>query len=118
MSNHNELGKLGESLSCKYLSEHGYEILATNFRFQHKEIDVIALVKDVLVFIEIKTRSNFDFGFPEEAVNPRKQALLKQAAERYCLDNPQYTKIRFDVMSLLIQNGILKEIKHFEDAFY
>ncbi|KAA5536659.1 YraN family protein [Taibaiella lutea] len=118
MRNHIELGKSGESIACKYLQEKGHVILELNFRFGHKEIDIISLDKDILVFTEIKSRRNYTFGFPEEAVTPRKQGFLKVAAEEYCLDKPQYIKIRFDVISLIIQSGIVKEIMHFEDAFY
>lgn len=118
MSKHIALGKSGENIACKYLQEKGHQILEQNFRYDHKEIDIISLDKDVLVFTEIKSRSNVVFGFPEEAVSPRKQAFLKLAAEYYCLDKPQYQKMRFDVVSIIIQSEVVKEIIHFEDAFY
>lgn len=118
MSNHIDLGKSGESIACDYLQRKGHLILERNFRFKRKEIDIVSLDKNVLVFTEIKTRQSYLFGFPEEAVTQRKQAFLKAAAEQYCLSRPQYTKVRFDVISLIIQSGNVKEIMHFEDAFY
>lgn len=118
MSQHIQLGKSGESMAGSYLQEKGHLILELNFRYGKKEIDIISLWQDILVFTEIKSRSSYDFGFPEEAVTAQKQTFLKMAAEHYCLHNPQYLKIRFDVISLLIQSGELKEIIHFEDAFY
>jgi putative endonuclease len=118
LSKHNELGKQGETLACTYLTNKGHIILETNYRYAHKEIDIISLCGDILVFTEIKARSSYAFGFPEEAVNQRKQNLLKQAAEYYCLDKPQYVKFRFDVLSLLVNGGIITEVLHFEDAFY
>jgi putative endonuclease len=118
LSKHNELGKQGETLACTYLINKGHIILETNYRYAHKEIDIISLCGDVLVFTEIKARSSYAFGFPEEAVNLRKQNLLKQAAEYYCLDKPQYAKLRFDVLSLLVNAGNITEALHFEDAFY
>lgn len=118
MSNHIDLGKSGESFAAAYLQEKGHVILQTNFRFLHKEIDIISLDKEVLVFTEIKARSSDLFGFPEEAVTPRKQDFLKAAAEHYCLEHPEYESIRFDVVSVIIQSGKVKEIVHFEDAFY
>jgi putative endonuclease len=118
LSKHNELGKQGETLACTYLTDKGHLILETNFRYAHKEIDIISLCGDVLVFTEIKARSSYAFGYPEEAVNQRKQNLLKQAAEYYCLDKPQYVKLRFDVLSLLVNEGKITEALHFEDAFY
>jgi len=118
MSKHNDLGRKGESLAVQFLLTKGHQILETNYRYEHKEIDVISVLEDVLVFTEIKSRSSYSFGFPEEAVSTRKQNLLKQAAEYYCLQHPQYLKIRFDVVSILIRNDGTTEILHFEDAFY
>ncbi|RYZ45071.1 MAG: YraN family protein [Sphingobacteriales bacterium] len=118
MSTHNDLGALGESLAWAYLRAKGHIILQTNFRIGHKEIDVISLCGDILVFTEIKARSTYAFGYPEEAVSRRKQQLVKQAAEFYCLDHPQYTQFRFDILSLLIQKNEIQEAVHFEDAFY
>lgn len=118
MSKHNDLGRHGEKLASVYLQEKGHLILETNFRFDHKEIDIISLDEDVLVFTEIKARSHYAFGYPEEAVTPRKQSLLKLAAEYYCLDKPHYLKMRFDVISILLKENKAVEIMHFEDAFY
>lgn len=118
MSKHNDLGKKGEQLAHHFLETKGHALLETNYRHGHKEIDVISLDGDILVFTEIKSRSSYDFGFPEEAVSLRKQNLLKLAAEYYCLQHPEYIKIRFDVISILVHKDRPPEILHFEDAFY
>ena len=118
MSKHNELGKKGEEFARQFLLDKGHIILEINYRFEHKEIDVISTIGDTIVFTEIKARSSYDYGFPEEAVSVRKQNLLKLAAEYYCFQNPQHLKIRFDVVSILLKNGIAVETLHFEDAFY
>ena len=89
-----------------------------NWRSGKKEIDIIALKDDVLVIVEIKTRTNFDFGFPEEAVTKKKQQFLKGAAAAFIEDNPQYAIIRFDIISILMNESEVKEILHFEEAFY
>ncbi len=114
MSKHNELGKNGEILACQFLINKGHTILATNYRSGHKEIDIISLDGDILVFSEIKTRSNYAFGFPEEAVRRRKQQLLIDAAEAYLAEHSAYTQIRFDVISILIRQGAAVEVLHFE----
>lgn len=93
-------------------------MLECNYRFEHKEVDIISLDGPVLVFTEIKTRSHYHLGFPEEAVHGRKQQFLKQAAAYYCLQQPQYEQLRFDVISILLQKGEVRELLHFEDAFY
>lgn len=112
------MGRNGEDQACRYLESKGHRILERNYRAGHKEIDIISLIGDVLVFTEIKARSHYGFGYPEEAVGLRKQRLLRDAAEQYCFLHPAYEKIRFDVLSLLLQNGQVAELLHFEDAFY
>ncbi len=118
LSKHNQLGRNGEILARQFLVEKGHIIVTQNFRSGQKEIDLISTLGDLLIFTEIKTRSQYYFGFPEEAVTPTKQAHLKAAAEAYLEQHPQYLKIRFDVISILLQQNEAKEILHFEDAFY
>jgi putative endonuclease len=72
----------------------------------------------VLIIVEIKTRTNYDFGFPEEAVNRKKQSFLKSAAAVFIEAHPQYPIIQFDIISILLDGDNVKEIVHFEEAFY
>ncbi len=118
MRHHQELGRNGEAVARRFLEEKGHVLLECNYRFEHKEVDIISLSGLVLVFTEIKTRSNYHLGFPEEAVHLRKQQFLKQAAEHYCMQHPEYEQLRFDVISILMQEGRVRELLHFEDAFY
>lgn len=67
-----QTGQEGEKLAVNFLKEQGFKILETNFRSKFGEIDIIAIDKDALVFIEVKTRSSQQFGLPEEAVGFRK----------------------------------------------
>lgn len=118
MARFHHLGKEAERQARLYLQQKGHLLLETNYRFDHKEIDIISLAGEVLVFTEIKARSSYGFGYPEEAVGMQKQAFMKQAAEWYCSCHPQYTMIRFDVISILMEKGSITELLHFEDAFY
>jgi putative endonuclease len=118
VSKHSKIGIKGEQIAANFLLNKGYIILHRNWRSGKKEIDIIATKDDVVAIIEIKTRTNFDFGFPEEAVNRNKQRFLKSAAEAFINDNPQYPIIRFDIVSILIEGEQVKEIVHFEEAFY
>jgi putative endonuclease len=118
MVKHNKIGIKGEQIATDYLLNKGYIILHRNWRSGKKEIDVIALKNNVLVIVEIKTRTNYDFGFPEEAVNRKKQAFLKSAASVFIDANPQYLQIQFDIISILLDGDHVKEIVHFEEAFY
>jgi putative endonuclease len=118
MAKHNETGIKGEQIAEKFLLRKGYAILHSNWRFGHKEVDIIAEKDNVLIFAEVKTRSGYGFGFPEEAVNIKKQQFLKLAAEAFLEINPRFSYARFDTISILLEAGLAKEIVHFEDAFY
>ena len=118
MAKHNETGIKGEQIAQKFLQKKGYNILHANWCFGKKEVDLIAEKNNLLVFIEVKTRANAVFGYPEEAVNARKIGYLKEAATQFIDINPQYKKVQFDIISILLHGETIKEILHFEDAFY
>ena len=74
-------GDIGEELACKYLLQNGYKILERNFRIRGGEIDVIALDGETLAYIEVKTRTSYQFGRPEESITLRKLKFLERAAK-------------------------------------
>jgi putative endonuclease len=117
MGKHNETGARGERMAEEFLLAKGYTLLHRNWRTAHKEVDLIALDGHMLVFIEIKTRGGLAFGFPEEAVSEGKQAHLRAAAETFLALHPQYTTVRFDVVSILLRNETIVELLHLVDAF-
>lgn len=117
MALHNTLGKKGESVALHFLKEKGYEILETNFRFEKDEIDIIARDGEVLVFVEVKTRSTDYFGVPEIAVKPKKIECLIRCAENYLISKNSMDEIRFDIVSIVL-NSKQKKIRHIVDAFY
>jgi len=114
-----ELGKAGESAALKYLKKKKYKVISTGFRFHRAEIDIVAFDKKTLVFIEVKTRRNNHFGFPEEAISSSKQDQIRKAAEGYLIINKlTNTECRFDVLSLIFNEELHNfSIKHFENAF-
>jgi len=118
MAKHNKIGVKGEQIAADFLLNKGYIIVHRNWRSGKKEIDIIAFKDNVLVIVEIKTRSRTDLIFPEEAVNRKKQQYLKAAAAVFLAANPQYVNMRFDIISIVLQGDMVKEIVHFEEAFY
>ncbi len=117
MADHNELGQFGEALAVEHLVSKGYKILATNWRFQHKEIDIIAKKDAFIVFAEVKTRRTNYFGEPFTFVNKAKQNFIIKAANEYLIMNDLEEEARFDIISILY-NDHKKDIQHIEDAFY
>lgn len=117
MAEHNELGKLGEELSVEFLQKNGYTILETNWTFQKAEIDIIAQKENILVVVEVKTRSSVDFGSPQDFVKPAKIQLLVKAINEYVIVNDLDLEIRFDIIAIN-KEGKKFNIEHLEDAFY
>lgn len=113
----NTLGEQGESIATMRLQQHGYKIIEKNWRFKHKEVDIIAQKDGKIVFIEVKTRSNTYFELPSEAVTLKKQRLLIEAANQYLIKNQIELESRFDVVSVIIKNG-KEEMEIMENAFY
>ncbi len=100
MAHHNNTGVLGEKMAAKYLTEKGFTILHQNWRHSHWEVDVIASLKNVLHFIEVKTRRTKKFGYPEDDVTKKKIQNLINASEEYLFINPKWKLIQFDILSI------------------
>lgn len=110
-------GNWAEDQAVAFLKQKDYVILTRNYRFKHAEIDIIAQFQNILIFVEVKARSNIAFGYPEETVSKNQQKSIKRAAVAYLEVNQLNQEIRFDVISLLKRDNTI-EIYHAEDAFY
>lgn len=113
----NPLAVLGEDLASEYLRKKGYKIIDRNFRQGYGEIDIIAVYKDVLVFVEVKTRTSQAFGTPFEAITSSKIRTMSKTAQFYKLKNPKFPEaMRLDAISVVIKrDNILDEIEHIEN---
>jgi|SRR5690606_7015196 len=96
-----QTGIQGEDVAVKLLEQQGYRIRCRNWRYKNLEIDVIAEERDILVFVEVKTRSGHAFGLPYEFVDAAKQAKLVRAANQYIAAHRYGGEIRFDIVSVL-----------------
>ncbi|MEJ2195223.1 MAG: YraN family protein [Ignavibacteriaceae bacterium] len=118
--NKKEIGKKGEELAVKYLTEKGFEILHQNYRFGKGEIDIIAKDPEdgYTVFVEVKTRQNLEYGEPEYAITKNKQRQVKKIAELYFYEKEiENLECRFDVIAVLLENINSPEISHYVNAF-
>ena len=111
MASHNELGRLGENLAVDYLIREGYTIKNRNWRYQKAEIDIIAQKEDVLVAIEVKTRTSNYFGNPQDFVNPKKIKLLLSAIDNFVVERDLDVDVRFDIIAIIKQSNKF-EIEH------
>ena len=112
-----ETGKLGEDIAVNYLKQNRYTILDRNFECRQGEIDIIALDKEEIVFIEVKTRTSNKYGAPSEAVNKIKQKHMLQTIKYYLyIRNLSDEFIRIDVIEVYIKNNVYK-VNHIKQAF-
>lgn len=116
MATHNELGEKGEQLAVEYLQQKGYKILERNWRYKKAEVDIIALKEDILVPVEVKTRTSNYFGNPQDFVNLKKIQLLVEAINEYVVSKDLDVEVRFDIVAI-IQNKNTTKIEHLQDAF-
>jgi len=114
MINNFNKGRTGEQIAIEYLINIGYKILKTNWRYLHKEIDIIAEYKNELIFVEVKYRESLKRGLPEESLSLKKQKLLIEAADKYMELNNIKMPARFDVICI-VKN---KYLKHYKNAIY
>lgn len=112
------LGRRGEKLAARHLNRLGYKVLYRNFRHgSGGEIDIVCRHGEVLVFVEVKTRSSEDFGRPMDAVDRKKQRRIIHGAMAWLrmLDLPDLT-FRFDIVEVLMPEPA--EIRVIENAFH
>ncbi len=114
-------GQCGEDAAAAFLKKKGYKIIERNYRNKIGEIDIIAKNGENLVFVEVKTRKNEEFGTPAEAVTYYKKQKIVNTAKFYLYKNPTTLNIRFDVIEVYGNfDGItftLEEINHYEQVF-
>ena len=116
MATHNDTGKWGEDLAAKYLEEKGYTIVERDWKSGRRDIDIIALDDDVVVFVEVKTRRNRLYGEPEDAIDYYKLQNLQQAISHYVKFRNIRQDIRFDIISVVGTIGSEPDIQHIQNV--
>jgi putative endonuclease len=111
-----ELGRWGEDRAKEHLLQSGYEILESNYRFKKAEIDLIARKGNVIIAVEVKTRSGIIVGTPFHAITREKQRNLLLGINHYVQKFKEPIEVRMDAISV-IKQGERINIVHLEDAF-
>ena len=110
-------GEAGEQLAIQFLKRMGYRIVCQGYRESGGEIDIIALDKRTVVFVEVKTRHSDLHGSPEMAVDSSKQRKIVRTATHFLKRNDLLDETcRFDVISILMLEP-KPRVKHFKHAF-
>ena len=109
-------GRESELLGVEYLRSLGYRVVASSYRTQDGEVDIIAWDGEVLAFIEVKSLSAS--GSPEDAVGPRKRQRIIRAAKTYIMKRRLHEKpCRFDILAVVHRRGSKPEFRLLRDAF-
>jgi putative endonuclease len=111
-------GRTGENIAYRHLIRDGFDILERNWRLGKAEIDIIAKDEDALVFVEVKTRSTDAFGAPESFLSPRQAQLIAAAAAAYMEQIGHDWELRFDVISIILDEDGSYRLQHLRDAFF
>lgn len=120
MGKNNLSGAWGEAIAAEYLRKKHYKIIGTNYHSRFGEIDLIAVNRNFLAFVEVKTRKSNDFAMAREYVGFAKQNRIKATAELYLSMYPTSLQPRFDVIEIYAPQGtqtINPQIHHIEGAF-
>ena len=118
MAAHNDLGKWGEEMAARYLMDNGYAILERDWRYQRRDLDIIASKDGMLVIVEVRTRSNINYLQPEESVDYHKIRSISIAANAYVKGHGVNASLRFDIIAVTGSPGAKYHINHIPDAFY
>lgn len=117
---HNQyIGRWGERYAEAFLVERGWNVLDRNVHTPYGELDLVVRQRDILVFVEVKTRTTDSFGFPEIAVSSLKRAHLVQSAEAYLQSHPNLSDLSWRIDVIAIQGkpkDKLVSIEWFENA--
>jgi putative endonuclease len=110
-------GSKGEEIAAKFLENKGYSILFRNWRFKHKEIDIIAKFNHEIIIVEVKTRMEGSLISPLESVNTKKQRMIIEAANAFIQKHNVNLDARFDIITIVYHYNEFK-VEHIENAFY
>ena len=114
------LGRWGEARAARFLQARGWTVLARNYRFGRREVDLVVRRGDLVVFVEVKTRAGPGYGTPLEAITRLKRREVEAVAghflQRHGLTSVQ---VRFDALGILVSRGprTTVEVEHVEDAW-
>ena len=113
------LGINGEDIACEYLENQGIKVVERNIRYKPGELDIVAIDKNRLCFIEVKTRKSLKYGRPSLAITAAKQSTIRALAQLYLKTHLKYKSYipRIDVIEIVITNDDKAFINYIKSAF-
>ncbi len=119
MSNYSNitLGRQGEKLALKFLEKKGYILRHKNWRYKKLELDIVVEKENLIVFVEVKTRSNMNNNSLDEIVSISQQKRIIHAAHNYIQEYNLDEEIRFDLVGVYLDNNSFN-FKHYKEFIY
>lgn len=113
---HLEVGKIGEEIAKKFLDKQGYKIIEQNYKTKYAEINLIAVNKKDLVFVEVRTKVGENFGTPEETINKKKIKKLSGNAMAYVAIKKWNSLFRIDAICIVLKPDYsVERLNHYEN---
>ncbi len=111
-------GTEAEKIAAAYLESKGWLILDQNYFFQRAEVDIVAYDQECIVFVEVRSKTSTNYGYPEDTIGPNKEKNIYKAAEAWMYERKMEGALaRFDVITITGGEKQAPDIQHFEDAF-
>ncbi len=112
------IGDKGEDIAENYLKKKGYKIIERNFKTRSLEIDIIAEKENILVFVEVRSKTKNNFGTPEETIDFKKLRKLKSNAEKY-INYKKYNGVcRIDAICIIFKNKNKVKLNHYKNIIF
>jgi len=118
MADKDDRGRAGEERAARHLQEHGYTLIARNWRCPSGELDIVATRGGDLVVVEVKTRRTDWFGHPFEAIHARKRERLWRLSCAWVVAHPELARghrLRLDVIGITGEDPATAVLEHLED---
>lgn len=112
-------GSAAEEAAASHLKRQGWRIIERNWSCRSGELDIIAEQGEIMLFVEVRSRSGLGYGMPAESIDARKIQQVRRTAEvylhRFGLSDRQ---IRFDAVAVMLGRNLeIRSLEHIEDAF-
>jgi putative endonuclease len=113
------LGRWGEERAARFLQRRGWTVLARNYRFGRREVDLVVRRQDVVAFVEVKTRAGNGFGAPQEAITALKRREIEAVATHFLARcRLEDVLVRFDALAIVVDRELrVARVEHVEDAW-
>ena len=112
--NNKLIGQFGEKIAAGFITGKGNTIICKNYRCRYGEIDIISTSRDYLIFTEVKTRQNINYGYPFESVTESKLKRIRKISQYFVLNNDLFQNrkcnLRFDIISIIISNELASAV--------